>query len=147
MTINVDPVNDPPEGTDKTVTISTNTNYTFSAEDFGFSDLNDDPANAMMAVKIITLPVAGVLTLKGSAVTEELLVSASDIEAKELVYTPTSGTSGTDPPMFEFQLQDDGGTDNGGMDLDDTTKNTFTINVVDITAPSAPTDFGIIQGY
>ena len=46
MTINVTSVNDAPAGTDKTVTITEDTAYTFGAADFGFTDPNDTPANA-----------------------------------------------------------------------------------------------------
>ena len=36
-------------------TINEDTAYTFAAVDFGFSDPNDSPANALAAVKITTL--------------------------------------------------------------------------------------------
>ena len=63
ITVNVTAVNDAPAGTDKTVTTNEDTAYIFSAADFGFSDPNDSPANALLAVKITTLPAAGSLTL------------------------------------------------------------------------------------
>ena len=59
ITINVTSVNDAPAGTDNTVTTNEDTAYTFAAADFGFSDPNDSPANALAAVKITTLPTAG----------------------------------------------------------------------------------------
>ena len=59
ITVNVTPVNDAPSGADKTVITNEDTAYTFTVADFGFSDPNDSPANALLAVKITTLPGAG----------------------------------------------------------------------------------------
>ena len=58
MTVNVTAVNDAPSGTNNTVTTLEDTAYTFAAADFGFSDPNDSPANALLAVKI-THPAGG----------------------------------------------------------------------------------------
>ena len=63
MTVNVTSVNDAPAGTDNTVTTLEDTQYTFAAADFGFTDPNDSPANALSAVTITTVPGAGSLTL------------------------------------------------------------------------------------
>src|SRR6185503_2196018 len=54
FTITVTPVNDAPAGTDKTVTTTEDTDKIFAAADFGFTDPNDSPANALLAVKITT---------------------------------------------------------------------------------------------
>src|SRR6185295_6068991 len=69
MTLNVTSVNDAPSGTSKTLTTLEDTVYTFVAGDFGFSDINDSPANTLLAVKITSLPLAGTLTDNGAAVT------------------------------------------------------------------------------
>src|SRR5205823_187374 len=73
MTINVTSVNDAPAGTDNTVATLEDTAYTFAAADFGFTDPTDAAsaagANALLAVKITTLPgAAGTLTDNGVAV-------------------------------------------------------------------------------
>ena len=44
------PVNDAPAGTDKTVTTLEDSATTFTAADFGFTDPDDDPGNALLAV-------------------------------------------------------------------------------------------------
>src|SRR4030095_9174593 len=44
-------VNDPPSGTDNTVATAEDTDYTFAAADFGFTDPNDTPPNTLLAVK------------------------------------------------------------------------------------------------
>ena len=61
MTVNVTAVNDAPAGTNNTVTTLEDTQYTFTAADFGFTDPNDSPANALTAVKITTMPGCGQL--------------------------------------------------------------------------------------
>ena len=58
LTVDVTSVNDAPAGTDNTVTTAEDTPYTFTAADFGFTDPNDSPANALSAVTITTIPGA-----------------------------------------------------------------------------------------
>src|SRR5690606_3670266 len=124
MTVNVTSVNDAPSGTDKTVTTLEDTGYAFTAADFGFSDSAD--GNALAAVRIVTLPGAGVLALNGVAVSAGQTVSAADIGAGTLVYTPAANALGAGHATFTFRVQDDGGTSNGGVDLD-ASANTITV--------------------
>ena len=130
----VSPVNDAPAGTDNTITTQENTAYTFSAANFGFSDPNDNPANTLLAVKITTLPAAGILTDNGNAVTPGQLISIADINNGLLKFTPATNATGSNYASFTFQVEDSGGTLNGGVDLDPS-PNTMTINV---TADQAP---------
>ena len=133
MTINVTPVNDAPSGENKTVTTLEDMAYAFSAADFGFSDVD---GNALLAVKITTIPGAGILTLNGVAVTAGQMVSAADIAAGKLQFTPAANANGTGYASFTFQVQDDGGTANGGVDTD-LTPRTMTVNVTSVNdAPS-----------
>ncbi len=127
----ITPVNDAPSGTDKTIT--TGTSYTFTVADFGFTDPNDTPpnANSFKAVIISSLPTSGRLTLNGANVTLNQLILVADIMANKLQYlAPTFSTLPATPPnpaSFTFQVQDNGGTANGGVDTDPT-PNTLTIN-------------------
>ena len=123
----VNPVNDAPAGTDKSVTIDDKDTYVFSMEDFGFSDSNDSPSDLFLQVKITTLPANGTLTLNGSTFSAGSLVTLTDLNGGNLVFTPTAN-SGATTASFTFQVQDDGGTANSGVDLDQSA-NTFTINV------------------
>ncbi len=127
ITVNVTAVNDAPAGTDKTVTTAEDTGYTFAASDFGFSDVD---GNALLGVKITTLPASldGALTLNGVAVQAGDVVSVADINAGRLVYTPGTNAHGHGQGSFTFQVQDDGGTAHGGVDLDPSA-NTITVNV------------------
>ncbi len=135
MTVNVTYVNQAPSGTNNTVTTLENTAYTFAAADFGFSDPNLPP-NSLLAVEITTLPGAGTLTDNGVAVTAGQFVAASDISAGKLLFTPATNSSGTGYASFTFQVQNNGGTANGGVDLDPSPK-TMTVNVTYVNqAPS-----------
>jgi pimeloyl-ACP methyl ester carboxylesterase len=121
-------INDEPAGADNTVTTAANTTYTFTTKDFNFSDPKDIPANNLLAVKITTLPTNGSLTNKGTIVNAGESISATDITAGNLQFTPATDTKGLNYANLTFQVQDDGGTANGGIDLDQT-PNTITIDV------------------
>jgi hypothetical protein len=126
--IDVARMNDAPQGADKPVTTLEDTDYVFSVADFGFGDPSDTPANQLLAIKVGTLPVAGALTANGVAVTAGQSVSAADIAASKVHFTPTANVNGAGYASFTFQVQDDGGTANGGVDLDPTPR-TVTIDV------------------
>ncbi len=119
MTVNVTSVNDAPAGTDNTVTTLEDTAYTFTAADFGFTDPNDTPANALLAVKITTLPGAGTLTAqRRRRHRRPVRLGWPTSTAGQLVFTPAANANGAGYASFTFQVQDDGGTANGGVDLD-----------------------------
>jgi len=140
VAIGIASVNDPPAGADKTVTTNEDTAYTFASSDFGFSDPSDTPPNAFKAVKITALPAKGTLKHNGVSVTAGAFIAASDISAGKLTFEPVANQSGTPYTSFTFQVQDDGGTANGGVDLDPT-PNTLTINVTPVNdAPVAAND-------
>jgi len=111
-------VNDAPAGADKTIAANEDVAYIFSATDFGFSDAADSPANALEAVRIVTLPGAGILTNNGIAVSAGQTVSVGDITTGRLVFTSAPNASGAGYASFTFQIADNGGTTNGGVDLD-----------------------------
>jgi len=104
--IEVAPVSDAPVGTNKTLTVTEDGSVTLTVADFGFSDPNDDPADAFVDVEITALPSAGSLTLAGSAVTTGQLVSATDIASGKLKYAPA--TDDTAEQSFAFKVVDDG---------------------------------------
>jgi large repetitive protein len=64
------------------------------------------------------------------------LVSVANINSGLLVFTPAANSSGSNYANFTFQVQDDGGTANGGVNLDPVA-NTLTFNVTGVNdAPS-----------
>jgi hypothetical protein len=130
----VRPANHAPEGTNKAWTIGGLDAIRFTLADFGFTDPNDAPPNALLAVRITTVvvpPDLGGLYLSDPGgepvlVTAGTFVSRADIEAGRLKFAAFQlpGVA-----SFTFQVQDDGGTENGGVDLDPT-PNVMTITVV-----------------
>src|SRR5262249_37733533 len=133
MTINVISVNTAPTGADKAVATNEDTAYTFTVADFGF---NDADSNALQGVKIATIPVDGTVTLNGVAVTAGQAISAANIAAGNLKFTPAANANGSGYASFTFQVQDDGGTVNGGVDTDATPR-TMTVDVASVN--DAPT--------
>ncbi|WP_075995483.1 DUF4347 domain-containing protein [Salaquimonas pukyongi] len=111
-------VNDAPTGADNTFTIVEDTSYTFSAGDFGFADPDDTPSNSFDAIIITTLPSAadGELTLSGTPVTPGQAIAVADIP--NLIFTPATDRNGNGVGAFTFQVKDDGGTADGGIDTD-----------------------------
>ena len=141
ITVTVNEVNAAPDGADSTVSALEDIGRVFATADFGFSDANDNPANALLAVKITALPGVGLLTLDGTPVSAGESVPAADIAAGKLVFTPPANGNGTPYTSFTFQVQDNGGTA-GGIDLDPEPK-TMTINVdavndVPVATPQTP---------
>jgi large repetitive protein len=128
ITVDVTSVNDAPTGANKTVTTAENSGYTFSTSDFGFADAHDSPANNLLAVEITALPANGTLTDNGVAVTAGQFVSVADITGGKLVFTPVLNASGTSYASFDFKVQDNGGTANGGVDTA-ASATTITVNV------------------
>src|SRR4029077_16259147 len=58
-------------------------------------------------------------------------VSVADITGGLLKFTPAVNANGTGYASFTFQVQDNGGTANGGVDLDPS-PNTITVNVTPV---------------
>ncbi len=130
----IPPFNHMPSGADKTISVSQGTAYSMTRADFGFSDAG--PLNAFLAVKIATLPASGSLTLDGVPVTAGQFVSVADLDSGELEYFPPTSATSNEFAHFTFQVQDDGGTSDGGKDLD-RSPNTITLVPsldIDVTA-------------
>src|SRR5205823_3031395 len=120
--------NDAPDGADKTVATNEDTSYTLQTADFGFTDTSDTPANHLAAVKITTLATHGTLRDDGVAVTVGQVIAVADISANKLTFDPVADANGSPYATFTFQVKDDGGIANGGVDLDPSA-NTITVNV------------------
>ena len=104
MTVNVTDVNQAPTSTGGSVILRKNTVKTFAAANFPFSDI--DAGNTLQAIKVTSLPnpTNGTLTLSASAVTLNQVVDVADITAGNLIYTPVTDYTGSDP--FNFQVRD-----------------------------------------
>ncbi len=137
VTLNVTAVNDEPQGLDKTISAIEDTDYVFNISDFGFSDTADSPANNFTHVIITTASTGGTLYIDndgnglidgGEAVADLDAIATADIIAGKLKFKPTADANGAGSDSFTFQVKDDGGTANGGVDTD-TTPNTITIDI------------------
>ena len=137
ITFNVTPVNDAPQGADKTLTTLEDSPLGFTASDFGFSDPIDSPSNSLQSIIITAIPANGVLELSGTAVTTGQEIAASDIP--NLLYVPPLNLAGNGVDNFTFQVRDDGGTANGGVDTD-ITPNAITIDITPINDAPAGAD-------
>ena len=145
-TVSITAVNDAPQGANNTVVATEDTDYIFTAADFGFTDTNDSIANNFINVIIASAPANGTLYLDanadgivdgGETLTASSVVSVADITAGKLKFKPAADTNGSGYDSFTFQVQDDGGVVNGGVDTDQTA-NTITIDVTAVNdAPTA----------
>ncbi|MEA3013736.1 MAG: trimeric autotransporter adhesin, partial [Sphingomonadales bacterium] len=140
ITFDINPVNDAPSGADKSITGSEDDPYVFTAADFGYGDPVE--GNAFFAVRITTLPGAGDILLNGVAVMAGDFIAVSAINAGMLTFQPDPNGFGAPYASFTFQVQDDGGTANGGVDTDQS-PNTITVTVTpDNLAPVLDLDSG-----
>jgi hypothetical protein len=135
VSLDITAVNNAPSGADKTLSATEDQGYHLAVADFGFQDSD---GGALASVVVTTLPTAGTLTLDGAAVSAGQTVSAADIAAHKLVFTPAANANGEGYATLTFQVRDDGGSANGGIDTDATAK-TLTF---DVAATNDPTVLG-----
>ena len=131
MTVNVTSVNDAPVGTNNTVTHQRGyrLHLWYRGLRLHRSQRQSRPTRCARSGSA-ALPTAGSLTLSGVAVTSGQTISLADITAGNLKFTPAADANGAGYAAFTFQVQDNGGTANGGVDLD-VTPRTMTIDVDD----------------
>src|SRR5205085_10221299 len=99
----------------------------------------DSPANTLSGVKITTLPLLGSLKNNDVVVIAGSTISLADLAAGHLKFTPVHNANGSTYASFTFQVQDNGGTANGGVDLD-ASANTVAINVTSVNDAPAGAD-------
>ncbi len=124
-----------PTASNGTVTTAKGAAYAFGAADFGYSDTDGD---ALASVRIVTLPASGKgsLTLDGSAVSASDTVSAADLGASKLTYTPPANGHGTGYASFTFRVSD-------GI-AESASANTLTVDVTAV--PGIPTGVSSTRG-
>jgi hypothetical protein len=91
-------------------------------------------------VQITNLPSVGTLmnTDTSTAIAANDYVSYDDIDAGYIAFIPAANANGSGYASFTFQVQDDGGTDNGGVDQD--SDRTMTIDVTSVNDAPAGAD-------
>jgi VCBS repeat-containing protein len=126
ITFNVTRINDAPTAANLTRTTPEDVAYVFSAASFGFTDGDGD---VLKTITISSIPAAGTLSLNGQVVTAGQSITAEDIAAGKLVWTPPTDVNGSNLAALTFKVQDTGGVANGGVD----TSGTYTLKF-DVTA-------------
>ena len=125
MTVDVTAVNDAPTASNNTVTTNEDTDHTFSASEFGFTDVDGD---SLDHVSIETLPSNGTLLLSGVAISAGDQISAANIS--NLVFRPAANANGASYDTFTFTVND--GT------TDSASSYTMTVDVTAVNdAPTA----------
>ena len=104
FTVYLTDVNEAATAQNETVSTTEDVNYTFTASDFNFTD--QDEGDALSQVRIETLPANGELLLKGSAVAQGDDITAADIAAGNLVFSPEQDANGTAYDSFTFKVAD-----------------------------------------
>jgi len=107
--------NDAPVAADNSANVEIGTSHVFTVAEFGFN--GGAEGDALQSVIISRLPTDGTLTLNGNPVTVNTAVSAADIAAGKLVFTPSANGLDT---SIGFQVRDTGGTAHGGQDTSGT---------------------------
>ncbi|CAB3698307.1 VCBS domain-containing protein [Achromobacter kerstersii] len=115
ISVSIVGTNDAPVAADNSANVEIGTSHVFTVAEFNFSDGAE--SNALQSVIISRLPTDGTLTLNGSPVALNTAVSAADIAAGKLVFTPSANGLDT---SIGFQVRDGGGTDHGGQNTSGT---------------------------
>ena len=133
IAITILPVNDAPAGEDNRIDIPEDTQYSYSAADFGFSDPEDADSfsgiDSFRGVTVKTLPQNGTLSLNGTPVSANEWIPVTDLDLGLLTYTPEADDNLED--SWSFAVSDDGDRENGGEDQDQS-DNTITMNIMPV---------------
>jgi hypothetical protein len=143
-TINVAQVNQAPITHATTISALENQTYTFKLADFPFTDPNV-PTETLATVTIVTPPIGGTLLDGGAAVIAGAAISAADIAAGKLVYTPSANANGANQASFTFSVQDDGSTANGGVVSSTTATATINVGGVNQAPTTAATTLSALE--
>src|SRR6185295_14778952 len=103
---------------------------------------SDTPPNSLLSLRIASLPAAGTLALSGTPVTVGQEIPAASISGGLLTFTPVGNANGAPYTSFTFQLRDNGGTANSGIDLDPS-PNTVSITVNAVNDPPSGIDSSV----
>ena len=140
MTINVTSVNDAPSGADKTVTTNEDTGLRLHGGRLRLQRSERQPGQCAAGGE--DHHAAGGRDAdrqRRRGVRRASSCRVADITGGLLKFTPAANANGNGYASFTFQVQDNGGTANGGVDLDPT-PNTMTVNVTPVNdAPAGTT--------
>lgn len=130
FTLKINSVNDAPTAEPTTAVVNEDEVYSFTAEDFGFSDTADDDALAFII--ITALPEKGTLEFEGETFAAGKEIAASDIHL--LTFKADLNENGANYATFGFKVQDNSSVEQGNGISEEYT---FTIDVTAVN--DAPT--------
>lgn len=114
--VDVRSANDAPLAVGNTIELPSESFYRFNLTDFGFSDPVE--GDQLSAVQITVLPDSGQLIYQGTLVTPDQEIAANGIALGQLQYKPeTNIADDFITTQIMFTVRDDGGTEEGGIDL------------------------------
>jgi len=94
-----------PTGANNTMAIAQNAYKQFAAADFGFADA--DAGDLLQEINVTALPGAGTLTLSGTTVLANQIITVADINAGKLRFTPAAfATSSASYATIQFKVSD-----------------------------------------
>ena len=129
-----------PTSGEQLVDADEDTDYTFTADDFGFADRN--AGDSLASVKIETLPASGTgtLTLSGTAIgSGDLPKTVPEAEIDDLKYSPPANLYGPAFASFTFKVND------GTVDSDNAYTMTIDVKGKDDPATGKPEITGTAQ--
>jgi len=101
-------INDDPITTNSQVDSIDGTNYIFTTDDFNFSDA--DPSDSLQAIRVDTLPSAGLLQLYDGSTWNNLtiddVVTVNQLNSGYLRYNNSGVAGGTSSTTFDYQVHD-----------------------------------------
>ncbi len=100
--ITVSAVNDAPTSSANTVTATEDTTFTFSSDDFPFTDV--DTGETIQGIKITAVESVGDLEISGVDVSENEEIAVGDIGS--LTFDAAANANGASYDSFEFQVYD-----------------------------------------
>ena len=115
-----------PAAADARFVMDEDTDHIFRTADFGFADT--DSGDALVSVKVLTLPAAGALLLDGDALTAGATVTSNDMAAGRFVFRPAPNAHGAPYASFTFKVSD--GT------AESASANTIAIDVTSVNDPA-----------
>ncbi len=141
FTITVVASNDEPAGTTGSINILEDQTRTLTSSDFGFSDLVE--GDNFLSVIMVSASGSGDFTLNGNALLPNQEILVSDIDSGLLRFEPSANVYSNASAAIVFQVRDDGGIANTGVDTDQSA-NTLTINILSVNDAPAGTD-GVVS--
>ncbi|WP_440998252.1 DUF4347 domain-containing protein, partial [Cysteiniphilum litorale] len=137
--------NHPPTAVNNTVVTNEDSDYTFSANEFNYSDIDGD---VFASIKITVLETVGSLKLNSADVALNQVISKADIDAGYLKFTPVANGNGLPYTSFGFSVND-GTTDSISsytLTVDVTAVNDAPVNTVPGAQSVAEDDSLAING-